>query len=277
MPFPSRVSHLLIPLAVCEFISLFLTASKRFHSSSLNLFNSICFWKADFRFFRREFLHRRSTLYLTKLSFLPKMSSNELIAEILALTGGLGNFNNFQILNIDQNNNLFAFAPQLIEFEQSCGGELQQLLELSQSSVFDQLIESNLDLAGSVSPCLEQLLGLEQLFESGQDNLQLNNSNNVDNNNSNSTEVVNNSTATASSSSAENTAAAANLTQNANNQNNGKDQNGKDAKGKDKDKGKDNKKNGKRGEIAQRSGASKKQVLGSFGLGLMVIVGAFAL
>ncbi len=45
----------------------------------------------------------------------------------------------------------------------------------------------------------------------------------------------------------------------------------------DKDKGKDKKKHGKRGEIAQRSGASKKQVLGGLDLGLMVIVGVFVL
>ena len=75
------------------------------------------------------------------------MSSNELIVELLAMTSGLESFNNFQILNIAQSNSLFSFAPQLIEFEQSCGGELQQLLELSQSSIFNEILETNLNLA----------------------------------------------------------------------------------------------------------------------------------
>jgi hypothetical protein len=207
------------------------------------------------------------------------MSSAELIAELLAMTSGLESFNNFQILNIAQPNSLFSFAPQLTEFEQSCGGELQQLLELSQSSIFDNLIESNLNLAGSLTPCLEQLLGLEQLLSSGQDNVQLVDNNNNDVNNSNSTEVSSsnssNSTASVSSSSANNTASAANSTADANNKDNGKDQNNKDAKNQGKNQ--DKKKNGKRGTVVQRSGASKKQVLGSLGLGLMVVVGAFAL
>jgi hypothetical protein len=209
------------------------------------------------------------------------MSSNELIAELLALGSGLESFNNFQILNIGQSNSLFAFAPQLVEFEQSCGGQLQQLLELSQSSIFNNLIESNLGLAGDLEPCLAQLLGLEQLFGSGQDNVQLVNNNDV--NNSNNTAVndlnnnVNNNLNVSSSS--VNSTAVSNSTADANNKDNDKNKNGKDDKGKGKDAkdAKDNKKNGKRGNVVQRSGASKRQVLGGFGLGLMVVVGAFAL
>ena len=198
------------------------------------------------------------------------MSSNELIVELLAMTSGLASFNNFQILNIAQSNSLFSFAPQLIEFGQSCGGELQQLIELSQTSIFNDILETNLNLAGSLSPCLAQLVGLEQLFAFGQNNLQLSNinsnndvnsNNNV--NNSNNTQVNNsnnsNSTASVSSSSAANNTAATNSTAVANNGKKGKN------------------KNGKRGEVVQRSGASKRQVLGGFGLGLMVVVGAFAL
>ena len=198
------------------------------------------------------------------------MSSNELIVELLAMTSGLESFNNFQILNIAQSNSLFSFAPQLIEFEQSCGGELQQLLELSQSSIFNEILETNLNLAGPLSPCLAQLVGLEQLFTSGQNNVQLSNSNSnndVNNNNnvnnSNNTQINNSnnssSTASVSNSSASNNTAAANSTAVVNNSKKGKN------------------KNGKRGEVVQRSGASKRQVLGGFGLGLMVVVGAFAL
>jgi hypothetical protein len=191
------------------------------------------------------------------------MSSNELIVELLTMTSGLESFNNFQILNIAQSNSLFSFAPELIEFEQSCGGELQQLLELSQSSIFNEILETNLNLAGSLSPCLAQLVGLEQLFTSGQNNLQLSNSNSNNDNNSNNTQVNNsnssNSTVSVSNSTASNDTAAANSTAVVNN--------GKKSKNK----------NGKRGEVVQRSGASKRQVLGGFGLGLMVVVGAFAL
>jgi hypothetical protein len=207
------------------------------------------------------------------------MSSAELIAELLAMTSGLESFNNFQILNLAQSNSLFSFAPQLIEFEQSCGGELQQLLELSQSSIFNNLIEDNISLAGSLAPCLEQLLGLAQLFSSGQDNVQPVDNNNNDVNNSSNTEVSDsnssNSTASVISSSVNNTASAANSTADANNKDNGKDQSNKDARNQDKNQ--DKKKNGKRGNVVQRSGASKKQVLGGLGLGLMVVVGAFAL
>ncbi|PMD19846.1 hypothetical protein NA56DRAFT_189211 [Hyaloscypha hepaticicola] len=205
-----------------------------------------------------------------------KMSSNELIVELLAMTSGLESFNTFQILNIAQSNSLFSFAPQLIEFEQSCGGELQQLLELSQSSIFNEILETNLNLAGSLSPCLAQLVWLEQLFTSGRDNVQLSNSNSnndVNNNNnvnnSNNTQVNNsnssnssdssNSTGSVSNSTASNDSAAANSTAVVSNSKKSKN------------------KNRKRGEVVQRSGASKKQVLGSFGLGLMVIVGTFAL
>jgi hypothetical protein len=206
------------------------------------------------------------------------MSSAELIAELLAMTSGLESFNNFQILNLAQSNSLFSFAPLLIEFEQSCGGEVQQLLELSQSSIFNNLIEDNINLAGSLTPCLEQLLGLEELFSSGQDNVQLVDNNNNDVNNSNKTEVSDsnssNSTASVISSSVNNTASAANSTADANNKDNGKDQSNEDAKNQDKNQ---DKKNRKRGNVVQRSGASKKQVLGGLGLGLMVVVGAFAL
>jgi hypothetical protein len=226
------------------------------------------FWKAGLTFIK-QLLHSSSlkSQYRSAL----KMSSNELIVELLAMTSGLESFNNFQILNIAQSNSLFSFAPQLIEFEQSCGGELQQLLELSQSSIFNEILETNLNLAGSLSPCLAQLVVLEQLFASGQNNFQLSNSNsnndvnnnNSNVNNSNTTQVDNsnnsNSTASVSSSSASNNTAAANSTAVVNNGKKGKN------------------KNGKRGEVVQRSGASKKQVLGGFGLGLIVIVGAFAL
>jgi hypothetical protein len=193
------------------------------------------------------------------------MSSAELIAEILALSNSLAPFNQFQILSLSQSNNLFAFAPELITFSQSCGNELQQLLELSQSSLFNSLIETNINLAGSLSPCLGQLLGLEQLLTSGQNSLNLsNNGNNNVNNNLNGTDVSN-STAGVSAS---NSTAVANSTADASSQQqNSKEQN---AKGK-------GKKNGKRGEVVSRSGASKKQALGGLGLGLMVIVGAFAL
>jgi len=196
------------------------------------------------------------------------MSSVELIGEILALTSGLNSFNDFQILNVNQENSLFAFAPQLVEFSQSCGSDLQQLLELSQSSVFNEILAENIGLAGSLTACLEQVLGLEQLLASGQ-GLQLsNNGINNNNNNLNNSSSGDASNSTASVSSASNSTAAANVTA-ANDQQNGKDQN------KNKDKGKN--KNGKRGEVVERSGASKKQVLGGFGLGLMVVVGAFAL
>jgi len=196
------------------------------------------------------------------------MSSAELIGEILALASGLDSFDNFQILNVNQDNGLFAFAPQLVEFSQGCGSDLQQLLELSQSSIFNNILEENIDLAGDLTPCLEQVLGLEQLLGSGQD-VQLSNNNDINNNNnlSNSSSVEA-SNSTAGVSSASNSTAAANATE----ADNGKDQSKDD---KDKDKGK--KKNGKRGEIVQRSSATKKQVLGGFGLGLMVVVGAFAL
>jgi hypothetical protein len=204
------------------------------------------------------------------------MSSVELIGEILALASVLDSFNNFQILNINQDNSLFAFAPQLVDFSQSCGSELQQLLELSQSSIFNNILEENIDLAGSLTPCLEQVLALEQLLGSGQDvqlsdNNDINNDINNDNNVNNSSSVVEASNSTASFSSASNSTAAANATE-ANNQ----QQNGKDQK-KDNNKDKDKKKNGKRGDVVRRSGASKKHVLGGLGLGLMVFVGAFAL
>lgn len=192
------------------------------------------------------------------------MSSNELIAEILALSSGLDSFSNFQLLNINQANSLFSVAPELSQFVSSCGSGLNQLLQLSESPIFNSLIESNLNLAGSLSPCLEQLLGLEQLFSSGNDNVQLSNSNDV--NNVNSTDVSN-STASVSSASSNNTDAAASNSTEAQGQQQAKDAN----------KGKDKKKNGKRGEIVQRSAASKRQILGRFGLGLMVVVGAFAL
>lgn len=195
------------------------------------------------------------------------MSSNELIAEILALSTGLDSFSNFQILNIDQSNSLFSVAPELVQFVSSCGSELNQLLSLSESSIFNQLIQTNIELAGSLSPCLEQLLGLEQLFSSGSD-VQLSNSNDINsnvNNNLNSTDASN-STASVSSASSNSTAAVASNSTEAQGQ-----QAAKDAKGKDK------KKNGKRSEIVQRSGASKRQILGCFGLGLMVVIGAFAL
>jgi hypothetical protein len=196
------------------------------------------------------------------------MSSNELIAEILALSSGLDSFSNFQILNIDQSNSLFSVAPELAQFVSSCGSDLNQLLSLSESSIFNQLIETNIDLAGSLSPCLEQLLGLEQLFSSGNDNVQLSNSSDVNNNvNLNSTEVSN-STASVSSASSNSTAAVSS------NSTAAQDSQAKDA---NKDKGKDKKKNGKRSEIVQRSDASKRQILGRLGLGLMVVVGAFAL
>ncbi|KAE9365411.1 hypothetical protein N431DRAFT_447071 [Stipitochalara longipes BDJ] len=203
------------------------------------------------------------------------MSSVELIGEILALASGLDSFNNFQILNVNQDNSLFAFAPQLVEFSQGCGSDLQQLLELSQSSIFNNILESNIDLAGSLTPCLEQVLGLEQLLGSGQD-LQLSNNNDINNNNNlNNSSSVEASNSTASVSSASNSTAAANVTEANNQQQNNKDQNKNDNKD---DKNKDKaKKNGKRGDVVQRSGASKKQVLGGFGLGLMVVVGAFAL
>jgi len=194
------------------------------------------------------------------------MSSAELIAEILALSSGINSFSQFQILNLQQSNSLFSFAPELLSFSQSCGSELQQLLELSQSSVFNNLISTNLNLAGSLSPCLEQVLGLEQLFASGQDNLQLDGTNDV--NNLNGTDVSNSTASVSSVSNA--TASAVNSTEEAGSQK----QNGKDQKAA---KGDDKKKNGKRGEVVQRSGASKMQVLGGFGLGLMVVVGAFAL
>jgi len=116
--------------------------------------------------------------------------------------------------------------------------------------------------AGSFSPCLEQLLGLEQLFSSGSD-VQLSNSNDT-NNNLNSTDAPN-STASVSSASNNSTAAVALNSTEAQGQQAAKDA----SKGKNK--------NGKRSEIVQRSGASKRQILGCFGLGLMVIVGAFAL
>ena len=201
------------------------------------------------------------------------MSSVELIGEILALASGLDSFSNFQILNVNQENSLFAFAPQLVEFSQSCGSDLQQILELSQSSIFNNILEENIGLAGSLSPCLEQVLALEQLLGSGQ-GLQLSNSGDVNNdlNNLNNSSSVDVSNSTASVSSASNSTAAANVTEASNQQQNGKDQN-KNAKNQEK-----GKKNGKRGEVVQRtSGASKKQVLGGFGLGLMVVVGAFAL
>ena len=136
------------------------------------------------------------------------MSSAELIAEILTLSSGLESFNQFQILSLSQSNNLFAFAPELISFSQSCGNELQQLLELSQSSIFNNMIETNLNLAGSLSPCLEQVLGLEQLFASGQDNLNLSNNGNNNVNSLNGT-AVSNSTASVSTS---NSTAVANST-----------------------------------------------------------------
>jgi hypothetical protein len=173
------------------------------------------------------------------------MSSAELIAEILTLSSGLESFNQFQILSLSQSNNLFAFAPELISFSQSCGNELQQLLELSQSSIFNNMIETNLNLAGSLSPCLEQVLGLEQLFASGQDNLNLSNNDNNNVNSLNGT-VVSNSTASVSAS---NSTAVANSTADASSQ----QQNGKEQSAKGK-----GKKNGRRVEVMQRSGAIKK-------------------
>jgi hypothetical protein len=192
------------------------------------------------------------------------MSSAELIAEILTLSSGLESFNQFQILSLSQSNNLFTFAPELISFSQSCGNELQQLLSLSQSSIFNNMIETNLNLAGSLSPCLEQVLGLEQLFASGQDNLNLSNNGNNNVSSLNGT-VVSNSTASVSAS---NSTAVANSTADASSQ----QQNGKEQSAKGK-----GKKNGKRVEVMQRSGTIKKQVLSGVGLGLMVMVGAFAL
>jgi hypothetical protein len=192
------------------------------------------------------------------------MSSAELIAEILTLSSGLESFNQFQILSLSQSNNLFTFAPELISFSQSCGTELQQLLSLSQSSIFNNMIETNLNLAGSLSPCLEQVLGLEQLFASGQDNLNLSNNGNNNVSSLNGT-VVSNSTASVSAS---NSTAVANSTADASSQ----QQNGKEQSAKGK-----GKKNGKRVEVMQRSGTIKTQVLSGVGLGLMVMVGAFAL
>jgi hypothetical protein len=169
------------------------------------------------------------------------MSSNEPTAEILALSSGLDSFSNFQILSIDQSNSLSSVAPELVQFVSSCGSELNQLLSLSESSIFNQLIETNIEFAGSFSPCLEQLLGLEQLFSSGSD-VQLSNSNDT-NNNLNSTDASN-STASVSSASNNSTAAVALNSTEAQGQQAAKDA----SKGKDK--------NGKRSEIVQRSGAT---------------------
>lgn len=258
MQFSSRVRHLLIPLLILH-LSFFLPlSSKCFHSPNLN-FNILCFWKADFPFFNRISLTSPALTLPTST-----MSSAELIAEILALSSGLDSFNQFQILSLSQSNSLFSFAPELITFSQFCGNELQQLLELSQSSIFNSLIATNINLAGSLSPCLEQLLGLEQLFAFGVDNLQLGSDGNVDNN-LNGTDVSNSTAGVDSASNS--TASAANVTEDALPPNTGS-QNSK---------GKEKKKNGKRGEVVQRSGANKRQVLGGFGLGLMVVVGAFAL
>jgi hypothetical protein len=254
MPFSSRVRHLLIPLPVLHLSFFFPLSIKCSHPPNLN-FNILCFWKAEFSFFNR--------ISLTSLTLTPsisKMSSAELIAEILALSSGLNSFNQFQILSLSQSNSLFSFAPELITFSQSCGNELQQLLELSQSSIFNSLLATNLNLAGSLSPCLEQLLGLEQLFASGIDNLDLSSNGNLNgtdvSNSTSSVDSASNSTASASS------VTETGLPPSTDSQSS---------------KGKEKKKNGKRGDVVQRSGASKRQVLGGFGLGLMVVFGAFAL
>ena len=112
--------------------------------------------KPTFHSLKASLTIHSTTQPLVHVSSTLDMSSAELIAEILTLSSGLESFNQFQILSLSQSNNLFAFAPELISFSQSCGSELQQLLELSQSSIFNNMIETNLNLAGSVRPCLDR-------------------------------------------------------------------------------------------------------------------------
>jgi len=191
------------------------------------------------------------------------MSSNQLLLELIGLSSGIDSFSQLQLLNVAQSNSLFAFSPQLLDFVSSCGSSLNQLEQLTASPVNSLLL--NLNAESGESACLEQLIQLEQLFLSGNNNIDLNNNNGENNNNnlSNSTESSN-STASVSSSSANlnsSSASAANSSASADAQ---------------KGKGKSGKKEG-RSEIVQRSAGEKRRVIGSLGFVAFMLLGTFAL
>jgi len=189
------------------------------------------------------------------------MSSNQLLLELIGLSSGIDSFSQLQLLNVAQSNSLFAFSPQLLDFVSSCGSSLNELEQLTASPVNSLLL--NLNAESGESACLEQLIQLEQLFLSGNNNIDLNNNGENNNNNlSNSTESSN-STASVSSSSANlnSSSSAANSSASADAQ---------------KGKGKSGKKEG-RSEIVQRSAGEKRRVIGSLGFVAFMLLGTFAL
>lgn len=194
--------------------------------------------------------------------------------ELLALSSSISSLQNLQLINFQQPNSLINFSPDLINFVQGCSNSFNQLAQFTSSPVNSLLINLN----SNSNACLEELLQLEQLFLSGNSNVDLNN--NGQNSNLNNGQDLSNSTASVDSSNStasvdvSNSTAAVNSSANAApvavaQQGNAKG--GKaDAKGK---------KGEKRGieEVVKRSGASKKQVLTGMGLGVMMVAGVFAL
>ncbi|KAE8454568.1 hypothetical protein EG329_000191 [Mollisiaceae sp. DMI_Dod_QoI] len=199
------------------------------------------------------------------------MSSNQLLVELLELSQGVSQFQNLQLLNIEQSSSLFNFAPELLDFVQGCGNSLNELEQFTSSPVSSLLL--NLNSQGN--SCLEQLIQLEQLFlgqSSDSEDLNLDDSND-DNSNldlSNSTDISNSTVSSGSADLSNSTDSASNASANAAPVAVAQQAGGKaDAK--------NEKKEGKRSEIVQRSGASKRQVLTGLGLAAMMVAGVFAL
>jgi hypothetical protein len=198
------------------------------------------------------------------------MSSSQLLLELLSLTSGISSLSNLQLLQISNSNSLFAFSPQLLQFSQSCGNSLNELEQLVDSPVNSLLL--NLNGGNSQNACLEELLQLEQLFLSGNSNLDLNN-NNGDNNNSNDLNL-NNSTESSSNSTVSSSSANLNSSSaDASNSSAAVAPPPAAAKGK----GKDSAKKEGRSEIVQRSAGEKRRVLGGLGFMAFMLVGAVAL
>ncbi|CZR62953.1 uncharacterized protein PAC_12850 [Phialocephala subalpina] len=207
------------------------------------------------------------------------MSSNQLLIQLLALSSSVSQLQNLQLLNIGQQNSLFSVSPDLLNFVQGCGGSLNQLAQFASSPVNSLLINLN----SNSNACLEELIQLEQLFLSGNNNLDLGNSNlnngqdpsnstaSVDS--SNSTASVDSSNSTASVDVSNSTAAASNVSANAAPVAVAQQGN---AKGSANAKGKKGEKRGIE-EVVKRSAGSKKQVLTGMGLAAMMVAGVFAL
>ncbi|KAL2062437.1 hypothetical protein VTL71DRAFT_6703 [Oculimacula yallundae] len=112
--------------------------------------------------------------------------SNQLALEIIALSSGLRQFGNFQVLNIAQANGIIALSPELIVFASTCGNCDNTLAQVFGSNL--NIDFGNLNLGGC-NVCLQQVLGLQALsiaeFVSG------NNTGNVGNNTGNANDTAN--------------------------------------------------------------------------------------